>query len=695
MSHACQHGDEGTFCKAHRPASGEAAFLHEFLPPLPLHPVLLDDILAKGIDVVQRPVEGESRRGVVQEHEEQRSHAVELYLIAAGKVVRVEEGRDEVHHRHQDGQDVDAEPADDEKLVRRTKVADRAKGNAVQGLHVGEQMIRGKEEGYLQKHAYAGAKRHELAVAVLAVQRGYHGEAFLPLEDLAYHGFHGSHAGFERTFFFLPAFHLVVDGQDDRIHGKAHQDEGKAIGSRSIKAPAQNDLHTEFKRSDADKVEEFQHGLFPAGGNVQDGIHHGHGGLAEVRHIVFADMQDALGEALVRGEFLNDAGELFQFGRVEPVAELFHHLAFPRGMRQAEGVEAALVQFVGKRDHRAQEDKGEVEDHAREVRHHDRGAAQGGEAVGVAIPLNVVEARQFALELFHERLFGNEALRMRAQDDLVSGFGKEARHGGPIAREHAVLAPRRGHEHAVPFGLHAVFLAFAAGGKGVHVRAADQRKLLGLRAALGLEQAQGIGLILAAAQHGVVIVEGEELVGVDVAQGVDDVDVLLHALGAANLQNVDAWRGEHEGVGLKEVQRGVGRVARADVAAGDAVRQVGLEAGVVLGGGEIFHSFATAAEFFQQGPERAPVVGRFAVDGDMLALQKFALARGLEQHGSEQRRELAHQKIRRRQQADEHGKEHTSRARVKVGVGRAGACRDQQAQKGRIAKGAEFHANPA
>ena len=123
-----------------------------------------------------------------------------------------------------------------------------------------ETMIRGKEEGYLQKHAYAGAKRHELAVAVLAVQRGYHGKALLPFEHLSYHGFHGGHAGFERTFLFLPAFHLVVDGQDDRVHGKAHQDEGKAIGRRSVKAPAQNDLHTEFKRGDADEVEKFQHG---------------------------------------------------------------------------------------------------------------------------------------------------------------------------------------------------------------------------------------------------------------------------------------------------------------------------------------------------------------------------------------------------------------------------------------------------
>ena len=259
-SQRCKERDHAQMFKAIQSDRHGLRLLYHILPPLPLHPVLLDDILAEGIDVVQRPVEGEGRRGVVQEDEEQRGHAVELYLVAARKVMRIEEGRDEVHHRHQDGQDIDAESADDKELIRRAKVADRAEGNAVQGLHVGEQVIRGKEEGYLQKHADAGAKGHELAVAVLAVQRGYHGEALLPLEHLAYHAFHGGHAGLQGAFLFLPAFHLVVDGQDDRVHGKAHQDEGKAIGRRSVKAPAQNDLHTEFKRGDADKVEEFQHG---------------------------------------------------------------------------------------------------------------------------------------------------------------------------------------------------------------------------------------------------------------------------------------------------------------------------------------------------------------------------------------------------------------------------------------------------
>ena len=69
----------------------------------------------------------------------------------------------------------------------------------------------------------------------------------------------------------------------------------------------------------------------------------------------------------------------------------------------------------------------------------------------------------------------------------------------------------------------------------------------------------------------------------DIAQRMNDMYVFLHAFGATYLQDIDSWRGEYEGVGLKEVQRGVGGVARADVAAGNTVRQIGFEAGVVLG----------------------------------------------------------------------------------------------------------------
>ena len=58
------------------------------------------DVFRKREDVVAGPIEHQAARGIVQKHQEQRRHRVELVLIFLREVLRVHQGGREVDHRH-------------------------------------------------------------------------------------------------------------------------------------------------------------------------------------------------------------------------------------------------------------------------------------------------------------------------------------------------------------------------------------------------------------------------------------------------------------------------------------------------------------------------------------------------------------------------------------------------------------------
>ena len=79
---------------------------------------LIKDGLDKGEDVVERPVKDQAGGGIVQEHEEEGGHAVELDFRLDGVVLRKDGGGDDVDERHEKGEQVDFQRADGEQGVR-------------------------------------------------------------------------------------------------------------------------------------------------------------------------------------------------------------------------------------------------------------------------------------------------------------------------------------------------------------------------------------------------------------------------------------------------------------------------------------------------------------------------------------------------------------------------------------------------
>lgn len=90
---------------------------------------------------------------------------------------------------------------------------------------------------------------------------------------------------------------------------------------------------------------------------------------------------------------------LFSGGKVH--ADFIQNAHFPGGVRQIPGFVAVLLPTVADAHDRTLKNKGEVKDDAREVGDHDARARERRKAVGIAVPFDVVVARQFLLQAFH------------------------------------------------------------------------------------------------------------------------------------------------------------------------------------------------------------------------------------------------------------------------------------------------------
>ena len=97
---------------------------------------LVEDGLDKGKDVVECPVKHQSGRRVIQKHEEEKRHCVELELGFERAALGEDHAGDEVHAGHDDGQQIDRQTEDVQQAVRRAEVMDRAEGGALQKLQM-------------------------------------------------------------------------------------------------------------------------------------------------------------------------------------------------------------------------------------------------------------------------------------------------------------------------------------------------------------------------------------------------------------------------------------------------------------------------------------------------------------------------------------------------------------------------------
>ena len=378
-------------------------------------------------------------------------------------------------------------------------------------------------------------------------------------------------------------------------------------------------------------------------------------------------MADAFRRVLrVRGERLDGGKHAVGLVRGQMRADGIQHAHLPGRVVEVPGFVAVLLPTVPDRHDRTFEHEREVEDDAREVGHHHFRAGEALKAVGLTVPADVGVGGEFRLELVHEVRFGDEALRVRPQDDVPTGLGQSFRNSRTRAGQKARTAPGGRHEHGARFGFGAVVPALRD--HAVEVGAAQKRKILRRGAALRFEEAKRPTLMLARAVDGVVVVEAEELVAVRVGGGVNEMDVALDALGAPDLEDVDPGGREDEDVGLQEPERRVGAVPLPDVAGGD-VRNLGLKDRIVFGGGEVRDTLAHLGEGAQHRLERPPVGGGLRVEDDAAASERLVVPLHAEGRLADERRQPPDEEVPGARQPDHDREQHAPRARIQIGVG--------------------------
>ena len=87
---------------------------------------LVENGLYKREEIVECPVEDKSRRGGLEEEEEEQSHSVKLDLALERKALEVDHTGNDVDQCHENGEHVECDAADDQQSVGSCKILDRA-----------------------------------------------------------------------------------------------------------------------------------------------------------------------------------------------------------------------------------------------------------------------------------------------------------------------------------------------------------------------------------------------------------------------------------------------------------------------------------------------------------------------------------------------------------------------------------------
>ena len=105
----------------------------------------------------------------------------------------------------------------------------------------------------------------------------------------------------------------------------------------------------------------------------------------------------------------------------------------------------------------------------------------------------------------------------------------------------------------------------------------------------------------------------------DVAHGMHDMHVAVDARRAADLQHVQARRGEHEHLRLQKAERRIGRVGFSNVAGMHAVQSGGKD-GILGVARQIRGLHPPLFQCMQNGPEGRPVGRAFGVKRERIVL---------------------------------------------------------------------------
>ena len=331
---------------------------------------------------------------------------------------------------------------------------------------------------------------------------------------------------------------------------------------------------------------------------------------------------------------------------------------------QPPGIVGGGIKFSVRIDDRFVVDQGEVEYDAGEVGDQQIGAAEYLVVVRIPVPLQLIRGGIALHELVHHFFFRREGLRVRADHNVIAGIQQNVDNFAAELFENGTLAPGGGQQDSARMGRRA-----SVGGQPcghvVHIGNANFDQFLGGQVPQLLQRPHIVHLILAGEQEGIIVVDAEALVSDHITGRVEHMDVPVHLMGALPLVDIQSRRaGEYNG-GVQKVQLGISLVSTADKFRSN-MRKFVAEGRIVLRRGHIDHVHAPLVQFPADRLEYAPVALVIGEDDDgqllLVRFHLFAAAQKETQFEPPAFQQIGH----RADNADQNGKQHTSRAGINV-----------------------------
>ena len=217
-----------------------------------------EQVFHQGEQVVHGPVQHQGGGGIIQEHQEDGGGAPEGELLLQGAALCIHGAGDEVDDGHEDGQEVHLLPEKGQQPVRGPQVRDGAEGSSLKGLVIGEKIVGGDEEGYLQGQGKEALQHIPGLIVVFRIPGAEHHEALVALEGFLEMVHHRGQPALGFPLLRLDGVGPAVQGEQEQVHAQAQHEDGETVMVQKAVGQAENVLKKNLERGNEKLIQ--QHG---------------------------------------------------------------------------------------------------------------------------------------------------------------------------------------------------------------------------------------------------------------------------------------------------------------------------------------------------------------------------------------------------------------------------------------------------
>ena len=235
---------------------------------------LFEDIFQERKDIVQRPVEDQAGRGIIQQDQEDQRHAVKLDFAFQGHAAGIDHTGDDIDQGHEDREDVDGHTADFQHPVQGGQIGNRPEGDPLQNGQVRQEVIGRHEERDLEQEGQGAPQDIIRLIIVLAVEGLEHHEALIAGEgfpDLIDPGLQAL-----RDFLLLPleGIGLFIQRQDEDVDRDTEDNDRENRAALRLHGQGEDHIEQQLDGPQYQFMQNIYYGHFSSSGGLSGLVLH-------------------------------------------------------------------------------------------------------------------------------------------------------------------------------------------------------------------------------------------------------------------------------------------------------------------------------------------------------------------------------------------------------------------------------------